>query len=86
MPEQRFFRPQRIYHPDIKKFTKNWLNDSNSDLTRDRIMFRAPCGEEGVPMFLLIDKNRSELQEILEEADRKITYEGKIVLTATVSS
>jgi len=60
MPEQRFFRPQRIYHPDIKKFTKNWLNDSNSDLTRDRIMFRAPCGEEGVPMFLLIDKNRSE--------------------------
>jgi hypothetical protein len=49
-------------------------------------VFREPCGGEGVPMFLLIDKSRSELQEILREADRKITHKGKTVLTATVSS
>lgn len=86
MPKQRFFRPQRIYYPDTKQFLKVWLNDSNSDLTRDRIMFRAPCGGEGVPMFLLMDKTRSELREILGEADREISYQGKIVLTASVSS
>jgi hypothetical protein len=85
MPKQRVFRPQKIYYPDSKKFLNIWLNDSNSDLTRDRIMFRTPCGEEGIPMFLLLDKSRSELQEILGEPDRKIAYERKIVLTATVS-
>lgn len=88
MPNKRFFRRQQIYYPDSNKFLKYWL-DEKSRFTRERIMFCGPDGQQGVPMSLLLDKNKSELDGILKDAGanmKNLPRNGKVILIASVRS
>lgn len=83
---QRVFRPQRICYPDKKNYVKIWIRE-NPGLSRERIEFRDPSGHAGVSMFLLLDKGRSELEGILEDAGQimeNFTHQGEITLIASV--
>jgi hypothetical protein len=84
--QQRVFRAQRIYYPDLNNYAKIWIGE-HPGFTRERIVFTDPSGHVGVPMFLLLDKSGSELEGILEDAGQMMenfAHNGEITLIASV--